>query len=399
MNPLIEQKELEIKQTIGEQVNAARKAVEEKTEAGMKALEEKFRSELEQKGKELEDVKGALLKARMEQETAVRPELKSINAGLKAYSRNFHGKTLSAEEKSAMADMEQKAMVVSNGPRAGYLQMPPTLAGSILDVAMTEISQIRRYANVVRIDGNEYWVPTRSAGSTAEWVAETGPRSEDTTLTFGLEKIPVHAMSNLTKVSMRMLDDARFDLGATLQSEGAVAFAYLEGVGFTTGNGAGKPEGIMTNTTVLANYVAQGEASTITNGDALIKLMFKVKTPYAGRGQYAMNRNTLASIYTLVGSDGQYIFNMIGESPLGAIKGKPIVELPAMADIGAGAYPVLFGDFGYGYQIVDKMTDWQLIIDPYTSKGTGVVEYQLMRYVGGQVVCPEAFAVLKVAAS
>ena len=399
MNPLIEQKELEIKQTIGEQVNAARKAVEEKTEAGMKALEEKFRAELEQKGKELEDVKGALLKARMEQETSVRPELKSINAGLKAYIKQYRNRETSPEEKSAMVDMEQKAMVVSNGPRAGYLQMPPTLAASILDVAMTEISQIRRYANVVRIDGNEYWVPTRSAGAGAEWVSETGTRTENTALTFGLEKIPVKTMSHTSRVSMKMMDDSRFDLGALLQSEAAVAFSYLEGVGFTTGNGAEQPEGIMTNNTVLSNSVLQGEAATITNGDALIKLMFKVKTPYAGRGQYFMNRNTLASIYTLVGSDGQYIFNMIGESPLGAIKGKPIVELPAMADIGAGAYPVLFGDFGYGYQIVDKMTDWQLIIDPYTSKGTATIEYQLMRYVGGQVVCPEAFAVLKVAAS
>jgi HK97 family phage major capsid protein len=61
-------------------------------------------------------------------------------------------------------------------------------------------------------------------------------------------------------------------------------------------------------------------------------------------------------------------------------------------------FPVAFGDFASGYQVVDRV-GLQIMRDDYTGAGSGIVKFHARRRVGGKVILPEAIAVLKAAVS
>ena len=77
------------------------------------------------------------------------------------------------------------------------------------------------------------------------------------------------------------------------------------------------------------------------------------------------------------------------------ILGYPYVEATDMPDIGAGAYPIAFGDFRRAYMIVDRVA-LAVLRDPFTQATTGNVRYIARRRVGGQVVQAEAIIKQKV---
>ena len=78
------------------------------------------------------------------------------------------------------------------------------------------------------------------------------------------------------------------------------------------------------------------------------------------------------------------------------ILGQPYVEASDMPDIGAGAYPIVFGDFQRAYLIVDRVA-LAVLRDPFTQATSGNVRYIARRRVGGQVVQAEAIVKQKVA--
>jgi len=68
-----------------------------------------------------------------------------------------------------------------------------------------------------------------------------------------------------------------------------------------------------------------------------------------------------------------------------------------MPDVGAGTYPVLFGDFRRAYMIVDRVA-LAVTRDPFTQATSGNVRYIARRRVGGQVIQAEAVVKQKVSA-
>jgi HK97 family phage major capsid protein len=67
-----------------------------------------------------------------------------------------------------------------------------------------------------------------------------------------------------------------------------------------------------------------------------------------------------------------------------------------MPDVGAGKYPIAFGDFKRGFLIVDR-AGITTLRDPYTNKP--FVGFYMTRRVGGHVWDFAAIKLLKVAAS
>jgi len=80
------------------------------------------------------------------------------------------------------------------------------------------------------------------------------------------------------------------------------------------------------------------------------------------------------------------------------IVGRPFTLMPDMPDVGAGNYPIAFGDFQRGYLIVDRVS-MSVLRDPYSAKRYGAVEFTGYKRVGGQVVLASAIRIQEVAAS
>ena len=291
--------------------------------------------------------------------------------------------------------VEKKALTVSNDSTGGYLAPPEYVREIIKDI--TEISPIRSIARVRSTGQRSIQVPKRTGQFSAEWVAESGTRSETTGYTVGLEELPAHEHYALVDISEQDLEDSVFDLEAEMQSEFAEQFAKAEGTAFVSGNAVGKPEGFMTNSSVAE--ISSGSNSAIT-ADNLITLMHNIKSDYGRNGTFVFNRSTLSAIRKLKDTAGQYVFQAgmtLQGGMVNTILGQPYVEATDMASIAQNAYPVAFGDFSRGYMIVDRVA-LAVLRDPFTQATTGNVRYIARRRVGGQVVLPEAITKLKVSA-
>ena len=72
--------------------------------------------------------------------------------------------------------------------------------------------------------------------------------------------------------------------------------------------------------------------------------------------------------------------------------GFPIVFCEDMDELGAGTYPLAFGDMKSAYTVVDRMGD-RILRDPYTSKPW--VQFYTTRRVGGDVVNFDALKLIK----
>lgn len=362
-------------------------------------LDEKIAS-IEAKMDSLEEVNQAitLQKSRQEQqkeqmdriETMLRRpasglETAQIDASIKAWD------TFMRKGKEGMDEMELKALTVGTDATAGNLA-PAEYVNELIKV-ITEISPVRSVARIRQTSNKEIEVPSKTATFAAAWTAETGTRSETTGYTTSLNTIPTHELYALVDISSALLEDSVFDLEAEMNTEFAEQFAKAEGAAFISGNGTNKPTGITDGSTV-ASTAASAVAAIAT--DDLMDLVHDLKSEYARTASFMLNRSTLGAIRKLKDTAGQYIFQtgFSGQSGLpNTILGHPYVEAPDVADIGASAKSVIFGDFRRGYMIVDRVA-LSVLRDPYSQASSGNVRYIARRRVGGEVVLAEAMRVL-----
>lgn len=151
----------------------------------------------------------------------------------------------------------------------------------------------------------------------------------------------------------------------------------------------------MTNSSV--SEVVSGNASALL-ADGLITLVHSIKADYARQGTFVFNRSTLAAIRKLKDTAGQYVFQAgmtLTGGVTNTILGYPYVEATDMPDVGAGNFPIAFGDFRRAYMIVDRI-NLAVLRDPFTQATTGNVRYVARKRTGGQVVLAEAIVKQKV---
>jgi HK97 family phage major capsid protein len=107
-----------------------------------------------------------------------------------------------------------------------------------------------------------------------------------------------------------------------------------------------------------------------------------------------MNKTTLASIRKLAGgtNDLYYFIPDMSKGPNSQILGYPVVEFDDMDAAGSGNLCIAFGNFGVGYQIVDRI-GIRVLRDPYTNKP--YIRYYTTKRVGGDVTNFDAIKFIK----
>ena len=375
----------------------------EKGESYDGLLDDKL-AKIESKLDAFEDVNQKITQANLNQENLkeqvsnLETVLKRPNAGLETKQID---ETLQAFDAycrkgfDALSEAEKKALTVSNDSTGGYLAPPEYVKELIKDV--TEISPIRSIAKLRATGQRSIQIPKRTGQFSAQWVSESGTRSETTGYQVGLEEIPAHEYYAMVDISEQDLEDSVFNLEAEMQSEFAEQFAKAQGTAFVSGNAVGKPEGFMTNSSV--SEVVSGAGAALT-GDGLISLVHSIKSEYSRNATFVFNRSTLAEIRKLKDTAGQYVFQagmMLTSGVPNSVLGFPYIQATDMPSVGAGNFPIAFGDFSRGYMIVDRIA-MAVLRDPFTQATSGNVRYIARRRVGGQVILPEAIVKQKVSA-
>lgn len=295
--------------------------------------------------------------------------------------------------RESLSPDDQKLMVIGDDTTGGYLAPVETQAEIIKGV--TEFSPLRMLARIRTTSARAVSVPKRTGTFAATWVGETETRSETDGLRYGMERIDVDEMSAVVYVTFADLEDTEFDLEAEIVAEMGEQFGVAEGAAFINGSGMKKPEGILTNPDI--GFEKSGDAALIT-ADGLIDLVYGIKGAFARNGVMILNRKTIRAIRKLKDQNDQYLWlpGLTSEQP-NTILGHRYEEAPDMPDIAANAFPVCFGDFKRGYQIVDRLAIG-ITRDNLTRAENGQVKIVGRKRVGGQVVLAEALKKLKIAA-
>jgi HK97 family phage major capsid protein len=287
---------------------------------------------------------------------------------------------------------EARSLRVSDDTTGGYLAPDQFTAELLRNVV--QFSPIRSIARTATTAAGAVLLPRRTGGMTASWVGETASRPE-TTVTFGQNRYTVRELACWVDVSNAMLEDSAFDVAAELAFEFAEEFGKTEGTAFVNGDGVLRPTGFMQEADIA--FTVSGSASAVT-ADGLVDLFHAVPTAYRGNGSWGMNSTTVAAIRKLKDGSGQYLWQpALSQGQPAALLGRPIVEMPDMPDVGAGAFPIIFGDFSQ-YRIFDRVA-LSILRDPYSQATNGMTRFHGRRRVAGGVAKAEAFRKLKIAAS
>lgn len=297
----------------------------------------------------------------------------------------------------SLINKRRNTLVKGDDAGAGYLMAPPEVQREIIK-DIIEMSPMRALATVRLIGGDSLKQPRRTAAAgAATRVGEVQPRTNTGDPAYGMLQIHAPEMFARAEISQQMLEDSDYDLVAELRGEFAEQFAVKEGTEFISGTGASnQAEGLLTPSGV--GEVVSGVATAIT-GDGLINLQGSLKTGYARNALFILNRATLTAIRVLKDGEGRYIWVPgIAQAVPNSILGESYVEMPDMPDIGAGTYPVAYGDFKRAYVVVDRI-GISFQPDYTTGADNGVVVFRSRTRVGGGVRQKDAYKKLKIAAS
>ncbi len=310
---------------------------------------------------------------------------------MKSYSKIIGEEQKYQEDFIKQREMDRKAMATTHMPRAGFLVTPTQYMTEIIDQAILEISPMEQFARQVTLPSNVQSVewPVQSAHGVANWTYEQGTKTEDETATGKSKSFTLKQCYALYKVTQSMLNFSTIDLSAFLRQEYARAMAYLIGGALIDGSGVGQPEGILTNSSIAS--VNQEETTAITKLDNIMKLYFDLKAPYRAGSRWCFNSLTAWHLSKVKDGESRYILVPPRETPVFTMFGAPVSISEDMPDIASAANPIIWGNWGEGYLVVNSALGTMEIVDIYTSKGTGIVEFVLNMWIDGGVLIPEAF--------
>lgn len=293
----------------------------------------------------------------------------------------------------SMTEIERKSLIVGNDPSGGYLA-PPDFTNEFIR-NLIQVSPIRSIAGV-RSTGNPSVVyPSRTAVTNAAWRGEAVTVTESDPA-FGQIEIPTRELNTFVDVSNMLLADS----GGTAEAEVRLAlaedFGEKEGLAFVSGDGVIAPTGLLTDSNI--GYVANVSTSVVS-ADAMISLFYSLPAVYRGNGTWVMNSGTLAAIRQLKATTNEYLWQpslILGQPE--TFLGRPVVEAVDMPAATSGLFPIIFGDFGTGYRIVDRI-GLNVLVNPYSMATNGITRFHATRRVGAAVVVPTALKKLKMSAS
>lgn len=304
----------------------------------------------------------------------------------------------------SIKDLEVQAAASTLSDPDGGFTVPDEVDAAIDRVALT-VSAMRRLCTVRAISTDTYKKLVSQGGASSGWVAEKSSRPETDTPTLKEIAINVKEIYAMPYATQTLLDDSRIDIEAWLADEVSIEFSEQESEAFITGNGVEKPKGIAAYS-MIANasyawgkvgYIASGHGTLINDMDKLIDLQHALKAVYRNGASWLMNDSTLGTVRKFKDGDGNYIWRpgLLEGSP-DTLLGKPVEIDDNVADIGAGKYPIFFGNFKRAYLIIDRFGT-RVLRDPYTAKP--YVAFYTTKRVGGGIVMYEAIKAFKVAAS
>jgi HK97 family phage major capsid protein len=277
---------------------------------------------------------------------------------------------LSAEERSILLSgrvdiaPDQRAQTSTTGSSGGYtvpVELSPEIEKSMAAWGPMWDGGIVREMNTS--SGNTIkWPTVDDTAKTGRIKAQNAPVDDDGSddVAFGEKQLDAYVYdTGIVRVPMELLQDSAFNIESLMNDLFGERLGRQANAVLTTGSGSSQPNGIVTASSL--GKTAAG-AAAITS-DELIDLLHSVDPAYRAspKCRWMFNDSTLAAIRKLKDGQGNYLWQ-IGDVRSGEpsmLLGKPYSVNQAMANIGTGNKPVLFGDLSR--YVVRKVIGFQVL--------------------------------------
>ena len=353
--------------------------------------------------KEIEDMSREI--SRMQKEAAMEEELnKPVNTPIT--TKPMQAKEGAPEKKGRATDeykanfwdaMRSKtpmpqvvnALQVGVDSEGGYL-VPDEFEHTLIE-ALEEENVFRKLAHVINTSSGERKIPVVASKGSANWIDEEGPYV-DSDDSFGQVTIGSFKLGTTIKVSEELINDSVFDIEGYISKEFARRIGGREEEAFFTGDGNGKPLGVLSDNGGAEIGVTAASATAIT-ADEIIDLFYSLKVPYRKKAVWVMNDATVKAVRKLKDSTGQYLWqSALTEGTPDKLLGRPVYTSAYMPTAAAGAKTIAFGDFNY-YWIADRQgRSFRRLNELYAT--TGQVGFIGSQRVDGKLILSEAVKVL-----
>lgn len=284
----------------------------------------------------------------------------------------------------------KNALQIGTDSEGGYL-VPDEYERTLVE-ALEEENIFRTLANVITTSSGDRKIPIVASKGTASWIDEEGaiPESDDS---FGQVTIGAYKLGTLIKVSEELLNDSVFPLESYISKEFARRIGNKEEESFFTGDGSGKPTGVLAATGGAQVGVTTASATAITI-DEVLDLFYSLKAPYRNRAVFVMNDSTVKAIRKLKDGQGQYLWQpSVQAGTPDTILNRPLYTSSYVPAIEASAKTIVFGDFSY-YWVADRQGRVFRRLNELFAV-TGQVGFIATQRVDGKLILPEALKVLQ----
>lgn len=261
---------------------------------------------------------------------------------------------LTADERSilrhgyAVDDAEERATTPQTVTTSAGGYLIPSEFQAELIRAMKAFGAIRENATVFETDsGSQIAIPTVDDTSNKGRLISINTQVTTSDVSFGQTLFDAYKYSSdQVLVPIELMEDSAFDMDGLVNSILAERLGRITEEHYTTGDGSGKPKGIVA-ASAQGTQGTTGQTTSIIVDD-LVDLYHSLDPAYRAGASWMMNDATVKAIRKLkTGVSGDNTFIWQAGLTAGApdtILGHPVVVSPEMPVMAASAKAILFGN-------------------------------------------------------
>lgn len=275
---------------------------------------------------------------------------------------------------------------------ADTLSLNPIKVRKLLITAGVYESEI---ADVVNASFEEkQGIPIAEDTGEASWIDE-GEEIPESDTTFGQTMLSAYKLGTMIKISNELLNDSAFDLATYIARRFGVRMGNAEERAFITGDGVGKPLGLLAETGGAKVGVTAAQKDAVSF-DEIFKLYYALKAPYRKKAQFLCNEALVLQLMTIKDNNGNYIWKPgleIGKPD--TLLNRPLKTSAFMPEIKGGSKVMAFGDYSY-YWVADRQNRTFRRLNELYAR-TDQVGFLTTQRVDGKLILPEAVQLLQMA--
>ena len=260
--------------------------------------------------------------------------------------------------------------------------------------ALEDNNLFRGLATVIRTSSGTRKIPIAQDNGEASWIDE-GEEIPESDTTFSQTMLSAYKLGTMIKISNELLNDSAFDLATYIAQRFGVRMGNAEERAFITGDGVGKPLGLLDDACAQVGVTAA--AVDKVTFDEIFKLYYSLRAPYRKKAQFLCNESMVLQLMTLKDNNGNYIWKPgldIGKPD--TLLNRPLRTSSFMPGLAAGNKAMTCGDYSY-YWIADRQNRTFRRLNELYAR-TDQVGFMTTQRVDGKLILPEAVQCLQMKA-